>query len=139
MRRPETILGERGFTLLEVLVATAIIGISMGVLMSGLAQSHRQAYRGKLAMEAASVAQDLLRRFQEKGFPDAADAPVEGREGWHYQTKVQDLTIKVRTGGMEQKELDVSDLREFTLTIHPPENAAPFILTMWIRPSEVLQ
>ncbi len=132
-------LRDAGFSLLEVLIATAIVGIAMGVLMSGLAQSHGQAYRGKLTMDAATVAQDLIRRFQEKGFPSSEEGTVDGRAGWRYLAEVRDLSVKIRTQGEEEKELEVPELREFVLTIQPPDNAVPFMLTVWIRPQEVLQ
>lgn len=67
-----------GFSLLEVLVALAILGIGLGVIFQGLGQGLR--LRGEAAenVRLAQVAESLIGRLAER---DAAPAsPEEGEE-----------------------------------------------------------
>ncbi len=125
-----------GFTLLEVLVAVAIVGAALGVFLSGLTQSHRQAYRANLVREAASIAGELIRQLKDEGFPPVDRSAVEGHEGWNYQVEKKELTVKIIAESGEERTLDATDMREVRLTLHPPQGAAPFVLTMWINTEE---
>jgi len=61
-------MNQRGFTLLEVMVATLIMGIAVVGLMSGISQSMRNADRvtdfDRAALLARSKMDDLLLNFQ---------------------------------------------------------------------------
>jgi general secretion pathway protein I len=67
----------RGFTLLEVLVATAIMGVAVAGIMSGLAQSTRNAARLIQYHRAALLAQQ---KMDELLADDSLSrkAPIEG-------------------------------------------------------------
>jgi prepilin-type N-terminal cleavage/methylation domain-containing protein len=120
-----------GFTLIEVLVATAIMGISLGVLLSGFAQGHRQAFRGDMAREAAYIAESVLYGLpHELESLSSSEEEVEDHPGWSYKVEIQDLVVKM--ADQEEKEMEVPELKELVLTVQPPYNAHPFVLTSWI-------
>lgn len=103
----------RGFTLLEVLVATVILGIAITGLLAGLSTSLRTAGRVTEADRAAVLARRKMdeilldRRFPRgatvEGPWDAAagltggwrarmsqfEAPQEAREGWYVLDRVE--------------------------------------------------
>ena len=122
-----------GFTLIEILVATAIMGISLGVLLSGFAQGHREAFRGDMAKKAAGIAESVLYKLSgEPGSLSPGRGEIEDHPGWSYEIKIRDLVVKIAAQGQEEKGLDVPELKEYVLTIHPPYKAHPFVLTGWI-------
>lgn len=63
----------RGFTLVEVLVALAVVGIAMLALMSSAGHYTRQSAELRDRMIAGWVASDRLTRYRVAGeFPDAS-------------------------------------------------------------------
>ncbi|MDA8163372.1 MAG: type II secretion system protein [Desulfobacteraceae bacterium] len=127
--------GIRGFTLIEVLVATAIMGISLGVLLSGIAMGHREAFRGDQAREAALVAGDLLQNLRKAdGSFSPGKGPVTGHPGWSYSLQIKDAAFMMSSEGMGAKELDAPGLEEVVLSVIPPGDQAPFVLTDLIHP-----
>lgn len=127
-----------GFTLLEVLLAVAITGAALGVLLSGIVQSHRMAFRGVVVQEAASVAAELLRRFQYEGYVQEEGVPCRGHEGWTYTLEIHDLSVKSREeGGGEERLIDSPGLREARLVVRPPRGGPPYVVTMWVPQGEV--
>jgi prepilin-type N-terminal cleavage/methylation domain-containing protein len=126
-----------GFTLIEVLVATAIMGISLGVLLSGFVQGHRQAFRGDMARKAAYIAESVL-----YGLPDdlkfmSSNEEIKEHPGWRYKIEIRDLVLKIKIQGQEEKEIEIPELKELVLTISPPHNTHPFILTSWIPTKQI--
>ena len=127
-----------GFTLIEVLVATAIMGISLGVLLSGFAQGHRQAFRGDMAREAAYIAESVLCGLPHKlESLSSSEKEVEDHPGWSYKVEVRDLVLKITPQDQEEREIEVPELKELVLTVHPPYNARPFVLTGWIPAEQI--
>ncbi len=142
-----TSFANAGFTLMEVLVATAITGIALGVLLSGFAQGHRQAFRGDMARKAAGAAKVVLHMLDSSGeqFPESDSGDIEGYEGWTYRLESKELVVDIREGGLQESDtsegeeesadsgVEVPELREVSLSIIPPNNVHPFVLTMWIK------
>ncbi|NMX22500.1 type II secretion system protein [Dissulfurirhabdus thermomarina] len=123
-----------GFTLLEVLVATAVTGIALGVLLSGFAMGHRQALRGDRARVAAELAEGLFQAALEgaEGL-DAGPAEVPGWPGWRYGLDRRAAEVAVRPAGAEgaaapEEATEVAGLERLTLTLYPPGGAPPFVL-----------
>lgn len=127
-----------GFTLIEVLVATVIMGIALGVLVSGFAQGHRQAFRGDMAREAAYIAESVLYELShELESLSSIEEDVEGNPGWSYRVEVRDLVLNITAEDQEEKEIAIPELKELVLTVQPPYNAHSFVLTSWIPAEEI--
>jgi general secretion pathway protein I len=97
----------RGFTLLEVMVATAIMGIAVVGLLSGISQSLRNADRvtdyDRAALLARSKMDDLLLNYQlPKGTVIADEFPravLGGKEGgWRARITPFDFPPKPAPG-----------------------------------------
>ncbi|RPI52383.1 MAG: type II secretion system protein [Deltaproteobacteria bacterium] len=122
-----------GFTLIEVLIATAIMGVALGVLLSGFAQGHRQAFRGDMAREAAYIAESVLYGLpNELESLSSSEEDVEDHPGWSYKVEIRDLVLTITALDEEEKEIEIPELKELILTVQPPYDAHPFILTSWI-------
>ena len=129
-----------GFTLLEVLVATAITGIALGVVMSLLAQGHRQAYRGDISKTAAAVAAQLVTHWQSKGkFPASEHGEMDGFQGWSYTVESEPLSTTITLPTGEIKEVQPDELVALTITINSPAQTGKFRLSLWIPASRVQQ
>jgi general secretion pathway protein I len=122
---------QRGFTLLEVMVATLIMGIAVVGLMSGISQSLRNADRvtdyDRAALLARSKMDDLLLNYQlPKGTVLTGEFdPVllGGRQGgWRAKITTFEMPTKPAPGGeiLERVELEIwwqngPDRRRFNL------------------------
>jgi len=128
----------RGFTLMEVLVATAITGMALGVILSLLAQGHRQAYRGDISRMAAEASVNLLDRWQSKGkFPSSEQGDIEDFSGWTYSIESRPLVTHVTLPSGQTRQVEPEELVEIDLTLNPPGNAKKFKLAFWIPRSSV--
>ena len=106
--------GQRGFTLLEVLVATAIMGIAVAGVMSGLAQASRNASR----LTQYDQASMLARQKMDELLVDSAvprNVPFEGvfvpaQSGWRARVApFETRSAQPRSGEwlVERVELEV--------------------------------
>ncbi|MGB9712182.1 MAG: type II secretion system protein [Dissulfurimicrobium sp.] len=126
-----------GFTLIEVLVAIAIVGIALGVILSSIAMGHREAFRGDQAREAAEIAGDILRDLGDGGGSiTAGSGKVEGHPGWSYSIVVRDAAVTLQNEDMGEKDLDTPGLVEVVLKIFPPGNGAPFVLASLMQSAD---
>jgi type II secretion system protein I len=129
--------GSNGFTLIEVLVATAIVGIALGVILSSIAMGHRQAFRGDQAREAAVIAENLLQGLRDGDKSIAAGSgKIEGHPGWSYRLDVTDAAITVQNDEMGEKDLDAPGITEVILNIVPPGAKTPFIITSLVQSAD---
>lgn len=129
--------GSRGFTLIEVLVATAIVGIALGVILSSIAMGHRQAFRGDQAREASEIADSILQELRDSDKSIAAGSgKIEGHPGWSYRLYVTDAAITVQNDDMGEKDIDAPGLIEVVLDIVPPGAKAPFIITSLVQSAD---
>ncbi len=110
------------------------MGIALGVLLSGFAQGHRQAFRGDMAREAAYIAESVLYGLLPHEFESlsSSEEDVEDHPGWSYKVEIQDLVLKITAQDQEEKEIEIPELKELILTVQPPYDAHPFVLTSWI-------
>jgi len=123
---------------MEVLVATAITGFALGVVMNLLAQGHRQAYRGDVSRTAAAVATRLIDGWQSKGkFPSSEQGDVEEFSGWTYTIESGPLSTRIILPSGDVKEVEPDELTAVNLVIAPPGKRRQFRLTLWIPKSQV--
>ncbi len=128
----------KGFTLMEVLVATAITGIALGVVMSLLAQGHRQAYRGDVSRTAAAVATRLVDDWETKGkFPHAEEGEAEEFSGWSYSLNSEPFSTRVTLPSGDVRDVEPDELVAVHLRITPPGKGRTFSLTMWVPKAKV--
>ena len=62
--------GKRGFTLLEVVIAVAIVGVALMMLLSSVNRNLDIAAKSRDAQIAALLAQQMLTDIELEGFPD---------------------------------------------------------------------
>ena len=74
-------VGERGFTLLEAVVAMAILGLSSVAALSALAAELRSAERAQRSLEAAALAQDRLAGLEFLAVGELSPLPDSLRRG----------------------------------------------------------
>jgi prepilin-type N-terminal cleavage/methylation domain-containing protein len=88
-----------GFTLLEVLVALIIIGISLGAVFHAFSQSKGIAWKSDEKAEGARITQNILANpalikaaIKERG----KKGVVEGEDQWEYSISVQPLKLEAK-------------------------------------------
>jgi general secretion pathway protein I len=135
-------MNQRGFTLLEVMVATLIMGVAVVGLMSGISQSLRNADRvidhDRVALLARSKMDDLLLNYQlPKGAVITGEfdpVVLGGKEGgWRAKITPFEMPPKGAQGSpeyLERIELEIwwkfgDDRRRFNLEAFRTNIAKP--------------
>jgi prepilin-type N-terminal cleavage/methylation domain-containing protein len=109
-----------GFSLLEVLVALAILGIGLGVIFQGLSQGLRLRGEAAESVRLALTAESILAGLPERSA--APDEPEEGEESgcrWLLES-IGDATAKPTATDSTMTELPGSRLVEVRLTLTAP-------------------
>ena len=119
-------------------MAVALVGISIGVILSGFALGHRQARRGMLANEAAQLAEGLLHDISTEEIPlEEGGGNFEDHPGWSYKIaikeEIQPDISSVDGQGMGLGTIEDPDLQEVTITILPPGKKPRFRLIFITR------
>ena len=84
---------ERGFTLLEVLVAAAIAGLALAVLFQGAAGSVRSARVADHVQEAVSRARSRLAVLERGPVPQLGDQSGDDGGGFGWRSKVTQIGL----------------------------------------------
>lgn len=131
---------KQGFTLLEVMIAVAVIAMSFTALLSAQSQSLSIAARSRFESAAALLAQQKLAELQLSGFDSLSSDSGDFEDdfsAYHWQTEVTDLTedevgIKGSGGLLKLLELTVSrdekeqfSLRTVMMAAIEPAEAQP--------------
>ncbi len=127
--------GLAGFTLLEVLVALIIIGISLGVVFQAFSQSKRISWKADEKTEAARIARNIL---ANSVLIDAAlrDKEKEGvvheEKGWTYVISVHPLELQSED---EETYNEIPSMHKFNLNLvhNTGQNEKTFRLNRWYR------
>jgi prepilin-type N-terminal cleavage/methylation domain-containing protein len=110
-----------GFTLLEVLVALAILGIGLGVVFQGVSQGLRLRGASADSVRLSLVAEHMLGELVER---EAAPAETEEGEDSNCRWRLEPLETVVATGGVNATamagEPRGAPLVEVRLTITAP-------------------
>lgn len=81
---------ERGFTLVEVLIALAILGVSLGVILTTVSESLSRTRRGEQELAATALAQSLLARAGADVALKEADVKGESANGLTWRLKIDE-------------------------------------------------
>ena len=143
-----------GFTLMEVLVSVAVVGICLGTLLVIFSQGHQMAFKSQLAKEAAKGARLLIRSWKAEGYPSEEKGDVPGLDGWRFQftAAAEPPVIQLipaaglsssgeelyqEADGGAQVIVEPEDLRLARLKLIPPDSGSPFIMEFLIRKQEL--
>ncbi len=130
--------GNEGFTLMEVLVATAITGFAIGVCMAIFAQGHSQAFRGMQAKTASQIAIQLIDTWKaKKRYPSSENGDIEMRPGWTYSVESGQVSARITLPDGQTRVVETDQLTQIMLTIVPPDKKRTFTLTFWVPSKEV--
>lgn len=109
---------ERGFTLLEVVVAMVILGITVSVVFQLLAQSKRISIKSDDAIEAVRIMNNLFcdRTLMEKAEnQQELSGEVSEEPGWEYRISVKSPVTVER--GEEEDPYENEAMGSFHLTL----------------------
>jgi prepilin-type N-terminal cleavage/methylation domain-containing protein len=124
-----------GFTLLEVLVALIIIGISLGALFQAFSQSKRIAWKSDEKAEGARITQNILANsplikaaLRENG----KQGVVEGEKQWEYAISVHPLELEAED---LETLIEVPSMLKLNLVLvhNTGQNKRTFHLNRWYR------
>ncbi len=126
--------GLAGFTLLEVLVALIIIGVSLGVVFQAFSQSKRISWKADEKTEAARIAQNILANSSiiEAALKDKEkDGVVQEEKGWTYVLSVHPLELESE----EEINVEIPSMLKLNLRLvhNTGQNEKTFRLNRWYR------
>jgi prepilin-type N-terminal cleavage/methylation domain-containing protein len=122
-----TLKHENGFTLMEVLIATAITGIALGVILSIISQGHREFFRGVMAEEAGSIANQLILQLSSPDEWKNGNGSLDTHPDWSYEiTPLDEIIVRDTVPGMGEREIKVDDLLAADIVLKAPQEAGRF-------------
>lgn len=125
--------GSAGFTLLEVLVATAVTGIALGVLMSTIAQGHRQAFRGDMERQAGMIAERVMQHVGSGNDLETGSGDVDGHPGWKYRVELREPDMKISDSEGTVMKIDIEGFSELVVTVIPPGEGRQFSVSRLVK------
>lgn len=118
---------ENGFTLMEVLIATAITGIALGVILSIISQGHREFFRGVMAEEAGNIANQLILQLSSPEEWKSGSGSLDTHSDWSYEIiPLDEITVRDTVPGMGEREIKVDDLLAADIILKAPQEAGRF-------------
>ena len=132
-KRPGALIS--GFTLLEVLVALLIMGVSLGVVFQAFSQSKRISWKSEEKMECGRIAQNILNNSAIIGSAlkqEKMDGLVKGEEGWHYTITVHPLEIESEEETTRITHQSMVDLK-LVLVHDTGQRERHFEISRWYR------
>jgi len=127
------------FTLLEVLVALVIIGISLGVAFEALSGSRRLGRKADDIIAATRVMNNLLansliiEEVLEEGYSrSAVTGEMPDEPDWQYEIDVQPLDMESDDDDMPIELLDMASVTFCVMPVSEGQNRR-FCLTRWMR------
>lgn len=114
----------RGFTLLEVMVALAILGVGLSIVIQAMSLSLRAGRHARELSVATLLLRDRMAEVRREGFPDegrtdgAFPAPYDGLR-WVVDVSVEVMPELEEFDGLKQDEKRTSDLSNVYAHIAP--------------------
>ncbi|SPD73467.1 putative Prepilin-type N-terminal cleavage/methylation domain-containing protein [uncultured Desulfobacterium sp.] len=124
-----------GFTLLEVLVALLIIGISLGAVFQAFSQSKRISWKSDEQVESCRIAHNILADSQliDSVLRQGKGAGiVQGEEGWQYTMSVTPLELNTGDGDRLYKVPSMLNL-DLCLIHNQGQRERAYYLSRWYR------
>ncbi|MEJ5347080.1 MAG: type II secretion system protein [Desulfosoma sp.] len=106
-----------GFSLLEVLVALTIMGITLAVIFYGFSQSARLRLQAQKVLEASRVARIVLADsvlLTEAVRRGVMEGPVDGEPGWFYRLEARPLVLSL---GRDMEAYEDPNMVQLTLCV----------------------
>lgn len=124
-----------GFTLLEVLVALMVVGISLGAVFQAFSQSKRISWKADERLEIARIAQNILADSALIGAAlrdEGKEGVVEGETGWKYTISVKPLEYRPGNG---ENLLEIPAMLDIRLCLahDSGQKEKSFCLNRWYR------
>jgi len=124
-----------GFTLLEVLVALMVVGISLGAVFQAFSQSKRISWKADEKLESARIAQNILADSALIGAAlrdEGKEGVVEGETGWKYTISVKPLEYRPENG---ENLLEIPAMLDIRLCLahDSGQKEKSFCLNRWYR------
>jgi len=109
---------EKGYTLLEVMVALVIVAMSLGAIFQNLSQSKRTSIRADMAFKAVRLANNIFCDFEiinavVKG--ETIEGSISGEENWFYKLSGEPLVLKEFS--VDGAPLEIDSIKRLTLCI----------------------
>lgn len=128
---------DRGFTLLEVLIAFIITSISIAAILNAFSMSHKLSIKGEEEKEVARIAELLLANLDADPYflqdMKPVSGSVEGNEDpWRYSVEFNDVAIE----GFEKNEDETESVREMTIHLIAPSSNKGYLFTTWVIHSQ---
>ena len=96
---------ERAFTLLEIMLTIAVVGVAVVPVLLIREQSKRQSYQARNANIARTLARELMSEIEFHGL-DPQASQIEGYPGFEYEYEVEQVDL---VSGEEEDEDDRND------------------------------
>ena len=126
---------QSGFTLIEVLVALIILGISLSAIFQALSSSRRISLKADETLQAVRLAGNLLASsvLMDNAMKGRAiSAIIDGEAGWRYT--ISSLPLEIDTGD-RRDVFQVPAMFELTLCLfhETDRREKAFCVKQWIR------
>ena len=131
---------------MEVLVATAICGIALGVALSGLSQGYRATQRAILMEQAGQALRLVKMRISSEEFQGLLadqgmiEDEIDGLDGWSFKISTEDLVIRLKrvsnaTDEKAEEEdapepITMDDMKEISIQLTDPQGRT-FHVVWW--------
>lgn len=96
---------EHAFTLLEIMLTIAVVGVALVPILLVREQSRRQSYQARNANIARTLARELISEIEFHGL-DPQASQIEGYPGFEYEYEIEQIDL---VSGEEEGEDDRND------------------------------